>query len=487
MSENKKKIAGAPRDKKTSDTKSTPKSKSQKIGPHILRHNPTETADGSVANIFFHGSCSVNGDPSRTSQIAIIIDNQVSLEVNGPNGPGTNVDSIVDAALAQAKRIIETRFEEKKFDDPKFILRFNLSGFSRGACNCLRFANRLKEWMKKNHPELLRSRQVRVNIFALDPVAGLGSKYDDEYEVNRVSSLVDDVHFIQMLGDTRRIFEDNGFGRICLESKLTKETRDYLPLQHSSGELAEYTSDAEAIQTFVVATMLRFFEQHGTHFSQLPYLTFENKETDKTKKLTPAGLERSVSPNGSFPILRKEYKPLPDKELLDLFLQLKAIQQQNEKKLHFGFFDFLSKRRDSYNDWLACKDGRYPFFLNQTEETFFKERWPRIHKQLTKTETKAISDEEHVRLLAEEDDLEKTNPDYYRSLMQYVKKANPRYRHFSCFTYILLKHKSQRRPTKLSFFGRQLKVTKKGSASARRAVYQPAYEYYQIKADRIIN
>ena len=129
----------------------------------------------------------------------------------------------------------------------------NLQGFSRGADNCVRFAN----IVNRMHPE------IKINLFLVDPVPGPGRRKDpDSYHI---PANVDQCRVILMLNEHRVGLNPQHLGRYTFANTATRLGLNYCAGQHGSGLMSSEGDERfpKATQEFVQDSLLKFNIDNG--------------------------------------------------------------------------------------------------------------------------------------------------------------------------------------------------------------------------------
>jgi Domain of unknown function (DUF5621) len=150
-------------------------------------------------------------------------------------------------------------------------IEINLAGFSRGGVSCLRFANRLRFI----YPNL------KVNLFAIDPVPGPVSKLTDDWEARNIPSNVGEYHVVHMqhVGGQGNMaytlgFEPEDFSRLTVERPDTLVfSLDILPGLHGGAQIVR-GAGMEDPAHLTAYNLHEFLRRHGAivppHSIKLP-------------------------------------------------------------------------------------------------------------------------------------------------------------------------------------------------------------------------
>lgn len=175
------------------------------------------------------------GNSGFKSRVVKKLGNDKVLQASGI-GVDENVVSMLNAITALV------RVGEK----PQAI---NMMGWSRGAVTCIRIA-----YFLYLNPDL---RDIPVNIFAVDPVAGQG--HNNEVDAYTINSNVKNYIATLAVNEDRGGFAPIGMQRLNFLSDETQ--RAILPLPGIHSDTAKFSSSS-GILTFNLCA--RFLEYHGT-------------------------------------------------------------------------------------------------------------------------------------------------------------------------------------------------------------------------------
>ncbi|BCA93954.1 hypothetical protein TUM19329_03150 [Legionella antarctica] len=340
--------------------------------------------------------------------------------LDGPNMLGLEVQANAEQGT---KRILE--WLKAQTDDKNSI---NLTGFSRGSVTCIRIANLLQS--KKNDLEkqksqnqgnlgaedenlLKRLNQLDLNLFLMDPVAGLTDKSAKESRI--IPEMVSSYVAVLQKDERRPDFKPQDMTRIVVANpQKTKMTM--LPLYGNHSDTTKIKDTGmESGPKLVWYTLHQFLTQKGTQFAEdkIPPIAFSEKHSDKKKQIKPI---EDLTPEK------------PDaKELLKLF----AEHHQNRKAyLKSGtaakLFDGIPAPR---TERTLNQHGRYyvknsAFFINQLERELFKIAYPKSFNYLFEKNLKDPrfpDDSENSKELVrtELEQIEKNNPGLFKRLRHY--------------------------------------------------------------------
>src|SRR5262249_28628624 len=147
---------------------------------------------------------------------------------------------------------------------PMGLTGVNLIGWSRGAVTCIRIANKLLT------NEATAS--MPCNIFAVDPVAGTGSK--DKEGVDKLGRNVKNYVAILAMHERRSYFKPQDWSRLSVvDESATRACMLPFPGLHST--LVTVKEPRETAQ-IVRVLAVKFLEKHGSSFKpslQLPHVS----------------------------------------------------------------------------------------------------------------------------------------------------------------------------------------------------------------------
>ena len=144
----------------------------------------------------------------------------------------------------------------------------NMIGWSRGAVTCTKMAFRLREI----YP------QIDVNIFAVDPVAGIGNKSDED--ASTIRGNVANYLAVLSMHETRGFFKPQDIKRVTFTNSRTNAI--YLPFPGNHGGQVNLDKSCrkdigESAQVVWFLAM-RFLQYFGTRFTANPSPTYSYQE-----------------------------------------------------------------------------------------------------------------------------------------------------------------------------------------------------------------
>jgi len=163
----------------------------------------------------------------------------------------------------------------------------NMIGWSRGAVTCLRMANWIKEFLGNG---------ISINIFAIDPVAGLdaGEKLKDTYTI---PDIVKQYLGILMLDEMRGDFKPQDLSRIqTTDPDQSKVAFLLFPGVHNTPVKTKDAGIGEVTRV-VRALAYRFLDSHGTLFQaeEPTYSSHQMCEMYAEAVLKRAGYKKMMS------------------------------------------------------------------------------------------------------------------------------------------------------------------------------------------------
>ena len=248
----------------------------------------------------------------------------------------------------------------------------NLTGFSRGAVTCIQIANRLKRYerlLERNAASLSADDQkllhqlknINVNIFAMDPVAGMGDKAALGARIipDNVKSYV----ALLQTDEMRRDFKPQDLSRIIVASPK-KTSVSLLPMYGNHSDTTKIKSEKmQSGPKLAWYALHQFLSKNGTTF-----------KGDRIPAIVTSNMQYSDLP------------PQPtNKDLLQLF------SQHHQERSHFLTSGTAIKMADgmpiarkmrSLNKHLEYYVKNADFFSNQLERELFKVSYPKAFNYL---------------------------------------------------------------------------------------------------------
>ncbi len=143
----------------------------------------------------------------------------------------------------------------------------NLIGWSRGAVTCLVFANMLYD--PTSVEGLFRS--VKVNIFAVDPVAGQEAGHGKNAESRRlIPPSVKNYLGVIATGENRETFKPQDLARVQVVDARSSNVM-FLPFPGKHSTVAKNDDpNAKEVSDIIFTLAHRFFDNFGTHHTRKP-------------------------------------------------------------------------------------------------------------------------------------------------------------------------------------------------------------------------
>lgn len=285
------------------------------------------------------------------------------------DGPGNIGLEVKPNATTGADKIIEWL---KRQGDSKNTI--NITGFSRGSVTSIYIANILKEKQQEleklsdisAEDQKLRARlkNLDLNLFLIDPVAGLSDKAKPYARI--IPDNVKNYVAVLQLDERRRDFKPQDISRaIVVDSRKTKVTM--LPFYGNHTDNIKIKSETmESGAKILWYSIFQFLTEHGSTFdnNQVPEFAYRENFLEDNKS-QPDNLPVEPKAQGQY--------------LLNLFSQhhqeRSAYRQSGmQAKLTDGV---LIPRTDrTMNQHLRFYVKQFPFFVNQLERELFKVTYP---------------------------------------------------------------------------------------------------------------
>lgn len=250
----------------------------------------------------------------------------------------------------------------------------NLTGFSRGSVTCIHIANHLKQYEhylerrqdKLTEPgqKLLRQlKAINLNIFAMDPVAGMSDKSNDHARV--IPDNVKNYVAVLQQDEMRRDFKPQDITRAIIAApQITKVSM--LPMYGNHSDTIKIKNPGmKSGATLAWYSVHQFLTQHGTTFTG-----------DRIPQIVTSNI------NGGFSDLPQNPNA---KDMLKLFTQ-HYLERENYRKsgqalkLHDGIPTPRTPRTLNHHLKYYVKSSY--FFVNQGERELFKIAYPKVFNYL---------------------------------------------------------------------------------------------------------
>lgn len=324
-------------------------------------------------NIFFYGTSEKAASTINfITQFSKACDDEPII-VDGPDVLGRKVSSIAQNVTMQIINWLKTQSDGKH--------DINFTGFSRGAVACIHVANNLKQTelalqSKKEHLQdigaqldqdeeclLSQLKQMHLNQFLLDPVAGMtdkskmmGRKLPDNIKSSVIFLPTD---------EQRRDFKPQDMTRLIVDDPQTTKL-SLLPLYGNHSDCTKIKNDdMQSGAKILWHSLYQFLIQHGTQF------------------------KNNTIPNIVYSKHYREADNLPEhlsaKELLQLYAEHHKERNiywhsGNAIRLHDGMP--VPRVPRTINDHLGFYVKNSHFFVNQMERELFKLSWPKTFNYL---------------------------------------------------------------------------------------------------------
>ncbi len=222
----------------------------------------------------------------------------------------------------------------------------NLQGFSRGADNCVRFANIIN----RLHPS------IKVNICIVDPVPGPFRR--DHPDSFIIPNNVQDFRTTLMLNEYRRPFKPQHPGRYIFQNTETRVSIHYSTGAHGAGLATKKRNDLMPYTTQILTqdTLLKFNLEHGSLPTGSAICYRHQHESKKYEKARLAQPLEILSDAVRFQILCKS---------MDIF---RTLHKRDSAQYHLYFRTILRNRMDI----LLGSD----LFLDKEHRELFKRTFP---------------------------------------------------------------------------------------------------------------
>ena len=331
--------------------------------------------------------------------------------LNGPELLGREVQPNAEEG---ARRLLQWLQDQP--DDENTI---NLTGFSRGSVTCIRIANLLqskkqdlesREDLSSDEQKLLtRLNKLDLNMFLMDPVAGLTDKSVKESRV--IPEMVTNYVAVLQKDERRRDFKPQDMTRIIIANPQ-KTNVTMLPMYGNHSDNTKIKSKEMTSGTVLAWYALhQFLTKNGTEFAkgQIPQVTFSDSYPDETGNLRPPV---DLPPNPSA------------KELLQLFTEHHKnrpayLKSGLTSKLTDGIPAPRTERTLNNHTEYYVKNS--DFFVNQLERELFKIAYPKSFNYLFENNMKdprfpTDSGCSKLEVIQELEELRRADPVLFRSL-----------------------------------------------------------------------
>lgn len=305
---------------------------------------------------------------AKTHDIDIITKFQASCRVRAPfdtyviDGPGVFGVEVRTNSKVAIDRIIEWLGSKNNEEE----LNINLAGFSRGAVTCIHIANKLAEKItelkktKQNEILLEKLEKLKLNMFLLDPVAGLTDKKDVNARI--IPTIVNEVTVMLQKDEGRHEFKPQDMTRLIFKD-LSKTQVSLLPMYGNHTDSVKIKNNKIKFGARIAWNSLyAFLTKHGTKFNKdkMPNIIKNNK---------PVALDAVKSAG----------------ELLTLFSQYhyeKHDYEASGKMIKFDDSIPIPRKMRTLNNHLKFYVKNPKFFVNQLDRESFKIVYPKTFNYL---------------------------------------------------------------------------------------------------------
>ncbi|CAM2964733.1 DUF5621 domain-containing protein [Legionella worsleiensis] len=298
---------------------------------------------------------------------------QDTICIDGPGLLGTEVRSLANNATNQIIKWLQTQ--------PEDAHEINLTGYSRGAIASTYIANNLKrvelallrkerilsrrgkELISTNKKLLNQLQKINLNLFLMDPVAGMGKKGSMDGRV--IPDNVKNYVAVLQMDERRRDFKPQDMSRIIIQSP-EKTQVSILPMYGNHSDATKIKSDEmNAAPEILWYSLHQFLTEHGTTFTEarIPQIVYQ----DHYKAA------HDIPPINSASELLQLFSTLHEKR--DAYLQ-----SGKEMRAHDGIPVPRVQRR--LNNHLNLYVKNPEFFINQLERELFKITYPKVFNYL---------------------------------------------------------------------------------------------------------
>jgi hypothetical protein len=260
----------------------------------------------------YTGFCFGTGETSTMKKKNII--SQFSEACAGEKfvrkGPGVLGVEVVPNAQQSVDEVVGWLLQQT--DDENTL---NLTGFSRGAVTCIVIANQLNGLERKidqerpltseNDKLLKRLKKLEINIFAIDPVAGMHDKGKMDRRV--IPNNVKDCVAVFQVDEMRRDFKPQDSTRIIIASPKT--TRVSMLLMYGNHTDTTKTKRNMASGAAIIwHCFYQFLTQHGTIFNEgsMPRMVITDKRNLHLMSELPEEAEHYKKYKNSYILIEKD-------------------------------------------------------------------------------------------------------------------------------------------------------------------------------------
>lgn len=333
------------------------------------------------------------------------------LIIDGPTLLGLEVGP--NAAMA-----VDAIIRNLKQADDLDKYTVNLTGLSRGAVTCIHIANLLQQHIttlseqqanntisEEDNALLAKLNKLELNIFNIDPVAGMGAKQDLNARI--IPGIVTNYVAVLQLDEMRRDFKPQDITRTIIESP-NKTHVSWLPV-HGNHTHATKIKDNNTQSTALLTHMAlySFLTKHGTVF--------------KNNDIPPVAVSKKM--RSETPIQSPEATALNMLSLFELQHQERPAYLAYGQRFNLGDSGLIRASRtiNQHKEYYVT-DGY--FFVNQLERELFKVTYPRVFNylfELNQQDPAFPSASSQKDVLSELKTLKKAHPILFNRLVEFQK------------------------------------------------------------------
>ncbi len=348
------------------------------------------------------------------------------------DGPG--VLGYVDDQIEQGyESILEWLKTTAETQDGKYVI--NMAGYSRGGLVCLRTANRLNAILqsyatrglklKDKSGQEINVNNVEVNIYAMDPVAGPGSKGD--FSARDIPPIVKKCIFTLQKHERRQEFIPQDFTRLgAINFQQTSVSINPMFGEHSTTTLTQSpdVNDCTLLNWYHFAD---FLVEHGSFVDSKNYpelVDWYNNWTKFPVELAPSSCDEKGVKSADSSKDKKDgeantstdtsARGAKTKHGLKNPNSFKYVHHYTRAKLNeekyrakgtaWHWTNFLVKKHRSFTHHLEDYVADHDYFINQFHRDAFADCYPNTFKHLFTDRLETLSDTIKGELLAQSDE-----------------------------------------------------------------------------------
>lgn len=239
--------------------------------------------------------------------------------------------------------------------------RINICGFSRGAITAIKIANGLTQYFQRHtirnkDNKRIKVNSIEINIFAIDPVAGLFEKRHKDSQI--LPSIVNQYVAVLQMHEYRNDLKPQDIKRIhVMDHGKTRVIM--LPMYGNHGSVKKIVDHHVSHCTEIIWQHLyRFLISHQTKLKRIPAVPVLNK-----------------------PMYPQIVTVLSDIALLELYAEAKKNKVHYENMGQWGL-SFSGNGPRNFVKYLDEYVSDANFFMNDFEKRLFKSTYPAITSYL---------------------------------------------------------------------------------------------------------